>query len=76
MSAPLFNEQEDALRAWYLRDDVDLMANSSLDALRAVVTELLAAAWDDGFKQGGPMHDEYYGDPDAHRRNPYREGRA
>lgn len=31
-----------------------------------------AKAWDEGFKQGGPMHDEKYGEPDAHRRNPYR----
>ena len=31
-----------------------------------------AKAWDEGFKQGGPMHDENYDDPDAHTRNPYR----
>lgn len=33
-----------------------------------------ADAWDEGFKQGGPMHDEHLDDPDAHRRNPYRTG--
>ena len=30
-----------------------------------------AKAWDEGFKQGGPMHDVNYDDPDAHTRNPY-----
>jgi hypothetical protein len=30
------------------------------------------AAWDDGYKQGGPMHDVNYDDPAAHSRNPYR----
>lgn len=29
------------------------------------------AAWQEGFKQGGPMHDVFYDDPDAHTRNPY-----
>lgn len=33
----------------------------------------LAQAWDEGFKQGGPMHDVNYDDPDAHTRNPYRK---
>ena len=28
-------------------------------------------AWDEGFKQGGPMHDEHYGEPDKHTINPY-----
>jgi hypothetical protein len=32
-----------------------------------------AQGWDEGFKQGGPMHDVNYDDPDAHTRNPYRE---
>lgn len=47
-----------------------------------VVNRLAAAgfgsrhdAWAEGFKQGGPMHDENYDDPDAHRRNPYPETR-
>ena len=31
-----------------------------------------AQAWDEGFKQGGPMHDADMNDPDAHKRNPYR----
>lgn len=34
-----------------------------------------ADAWDEGFKQGGPMHDSFYGEPDRHERNPYREVR-
>jgi hypothetical protein len=34
--------------------------------------QIKAQAWDEGFKQGGPMHDENYDDPDAHTRNPYR----
>lgn len=32
-----------------------------------------AEAWDEGFKQGGPMHDVNLDAPDAHTRNPYRE---
>ena len=35
------------------------------------IIPLLARAWDEGFKQGGPMHDVNYDDPDAHTRNPY-----
>lgn len=31
-----------------------------------------AEAWAEGYKQGGPMHDVNYDDPDAHTRNPYR----
>lgn len=38
------------------------------------ITPLLAKAWDQGFKQGGPMHDVHLDDPDAHTRNPYRKG--
>jgi hypothetical protein len=41
-------------------------------ALLPVVTQAQAEAWDKGFKQGGPMHDVNYDDPDAHTRNPYR----
>lgn len=37
-----------------------------------IVAARMARAWDEGFKQGGPMHDEHYEDPDAHTRNPYR----
>lgn len=40
-------------------------------ALEPVSREREKAAWADGFKQGGPMHDVNYDDPDAHRRNPY-----
>lgn len=40
------------------------------------IREREAAAWDAGFKQGGPMHDENHDDPDAHTRNPYREGKT
>lgn len=43
-----------------------------VEHLEPALAALLAAAWDEGFKQGGPMHDENYDDPDAHTRNPYR----
>lgn len=36
------------------------------------IVPFLAKAWDEGYKQGGPMHDVDYDDPDAHTRNPYR----
>ena len=32
----------------------------------------MARAWSEGFKQGGPMHDEDYNHPDAHKINPYK----
>lgn len=35
------------------------------------VREILAEAWNEGFKQGGPMHDVNYDDPGAHMQNPY-----
>lgn len=35
------------------------------------IAPLLAKAWDEGFEQGGPMHDVNCDDPDAHTRNPY-----
>lgn len=41
-----------------------------LDEVRREAAE---KAWDEGFKQGGPMHDVNYDDPDSHRRNPYRK---
>jgi hypothetical protein len=37
-----------------------------------LVKEAQAGGWDEGFKQGGPMHDEHYGEPDKHKINPYR----
>lgn len=40
---------------------------------RPAIEQLMAEAWDEGHKQGGPMHDVNYDDPDAHNRNPYRE---
>jgi hypothetical protein len=43
-------------------------------ALTAAAPFIAAQAWDEGFKQGGPMHDVNYDDPDAHTRNPYRSG--
>lgn len=43
------------------------------DTLQASAKEIAAKAWDEGYKQGGPMHDVNYDDPDAHTRNPYRE---
>lgn len=39
-------------------------------ALEPVIWERERVAWAAGFKQGGPMHDVNYDDPDAHRRNP------
>ena len=43
------------------------------DTLQASAREIAAKAWDEGFKQGGPMHDVNYDDPNAHTRNPYRQ---
>lgn len=43
------------------------------DEVEHIVRRHRAEAWQEGFKQGGPMHDEHYDDPDAHTRNPYRE---
>ena len=45
------------------------------DTLQASAREIAAKAWDEGFKQGGPMHDVNYDDPGAHTRNPYRQPR-
>ena len=39
----------------------------------AITRDRLAKAWQEGFKQGGPMHDVNCDDPDAHTRNPYKE---
>ena len=47
--------------------------NSQVPAVMNVLREAMAQAWDEGFKQGGPMHDVNYDDPDAHRCNPYRK---
>ena len=41
------------------------------DNLQESALDIAEKAWDEGFKQGGPMHDENYDDPGAHRRNPY-----
>lgn len=38
----------------------------------ALTEKVKAEGWDEGFKQGGPMHDEFYGEPDRHKINPYR----
>jgi hypothetical protein len=43
-------------------------------AIEAAAQFIAAQAWDEGFKQGGPMHDVNMDDPDAHTRNPYRSG--
>ena len=64
----------DGLRA-AMRPDCWAMAQA-LDAAGLLVTPehdaaVAAKAWDEGFKQGGPMHDVNYDDPDAHTRNPY-----
>ncbi|UXM92549.1 hypothetical protein [Paenarthrobacter sp. JL.01a] len=45
--------------------------NVAADIL-AAAQPLMAIAWDEGYKQGGPMHDVNMDDPDAHTRNPYR----
>lgn len=37
--------------------------------------EAQTQAWDEGFKQGGPMHDEHYGEPDKHTINPCRSAK-
>jgi len=42
--------------------------------IEAAAPFIAAQAWDQGFKQGGPMHDVNMDDPDAHERNPYRSG--
>jgi hypothetical protein len=39
--------------------------------LLPAIRKLMQEAWDEGFKQGGPMHDEHYGEPDKHKINPY-----
>lgn len=44
--------------------------------LAAELAAAAAKAWDEGYKQGGPMRDVNYDDPDAHTRNPYRAGRV
>ncbi|MDQ5863098.1 MAG: hypothetical protein M3536_12640 [Actinomycetota bacterium] len=41
-------------------------------ALAPAIKQLMAEAWQEGFKQGEPMHDEHYGEPDKHKINPYR----
>lgn len=43
-------------------------------ALEAALPLVAAKAWDEGFKQGGPMHDVNMDYPNAHTRNPYRSG--
>lgn len=50
------------------------LAEAGLLATPAHDAAVAAKAWDEGFKQGGPMHDVHLDDPDAHTRNPYREG--
>jgi hypothetical protein len=53
-----------------------LLVAHQADALTAAgfgpVKAAAGTAWDEGFKQGGPMHDVNYDDPGAHRRNPYK----
>jgi len=43
----------------------------SKGVLLPAVRRLMREAWAEGFKQGGPMHDEHYGEPDKHKINPY-----
>ena len=60
------SDRADARHAAEELDTAGLLATPEHDAAVA------AKAWDEGFKQGGPMHDVNYDDPDAHTRNPYR----
>jgi len=46
------------------------------EQMAPLLAQARAEAWDEGFKQGGPMHDVNYDDPDAHTRNPYRAALA
>lgn len=41
--------------------------------LLPTINQLMAEAWAEGFKQGGPMHDEHHGEPDKHTINPYTQ---
>ena len=55
---------------------VRLARNIGLNDLARAILEagaphMLRQAWAEGFKQGGPMHDEHYGEPDKHTVNPY-----
>lgn len=52
------------LRRRFIRD-----AQTIIDTAAPFIA---AKAWDEGFKQGGPMHDVNMDNPDAHTRNPYR----
>jgi hypothetical protein len=52
----------------------NIWRNQTRLALEAAAPFIAAQAWDEGFKQGGPMHDVNMDDPDAHTRNPYRSG--
>jgi hypothetical protein len=61
-------EQEYRVMEWLADWDLPI-----LEPLRDMVQRAKRDAWDEGFKQGGPMHDVNYDDPDAHKRNPYRE---
>lgn len=56
-----------------LEGAVALRQVSVQQVVEAIVTQRAAQAWAEGFKQGGPMHDVNYDDPDAHKRNPYTE---
>ena len=56
----------------YAPDEVEELRGEVTAMLEAAAPHLMAQAWDEGHKQGGPMHDVNYDDPDAHTRNPYR----
>lgn len=45
--------------------------SQAFDLLEFIAPSIAAQAWQEGFKQGGPMHDVDCDDPDAHTRNPY-----
>ena len=63
---------ECADRAEHIAYGINEHAPAGLLASPAHDAAVAAKAWDEGFKQGGPMHDVNYDDPDAHTRNPYR----
>ncbi|WP_159709152.1 hypothetical protein [Arthrobacter sp. 18067] len=56
-----------------LADRVIQAVEDKHGVLLPAIRQLMFEAWAEGFKQGGPMHDVNYDDPDAHTRNPYEE---
>lgn len=67
----LTDDEKDRLRDWW-DEETTVSVESVFPEVARIVIARMADAWDEGFKQGGPMHDENHDDPDAHTRNPYR----